>query len=178
MLVDDRAISGALPRGFVTVLRRMATVVLILGGCSQPSRRGSSVPAPKDADVKARVDAMTENAPVDASASVDAREHRVMWQYLRDRPSKFNPNAAAIVVNVRAVSSSETFIVLDVGTRDSVEGGWKGRLLDSEDRRVFDIFEVTKTDTHRSEARVRANVDQVNPTSMHAVLWDPSDAEP
>jgi hypothetical protein len=165
--------------GFVNVLRLMTAVLLMLVGCSQPARRDTPPPATKDAGARV-VDAAIEDAvpDVDARAPADGREHQVFWQHLRDRPSNFEANAAALIVSVRPEGNEETFIVLDRGKYENVQVGWKGRLLDSHDHRVSDVFEITKTDSHRSEARVRANVDQVNRTSRHVVLWHPAASEP
>jgi hypothetical protein len=166
--------------GFVNLLRLMSVVLLVLSGCSQPPIRETPRAMPKDAQARVPVDASVEDAThdVDASSPADAREHTVLWKQLRDRPTNSPAHTAAIVVFVRAEDNHEAFIVVDRGKYENVEVGWKGRLLDSQDHRVFEVFEITKTDTHTSEARVKANVDEVNRTPRHAVLWNPAVAEP
>ena len=164
----------------MNVLRVMTMVVfvLMLAGCSQPARRDTPPPATKDAGARVAVDAAIEDAVREVDAPAPARVHQVFWQHIRDRSSNFEATAAAVIVFVRSESNRETFIVLDRGKYENIEVGWKGRLLDSQDHRVFDVFEITKIDTHTSEAHVRATVDQVNLTSRHAVLWHPAASEP
>lgn len=150
-----------------------AIVFLAVAGCSQPHAREAPPPRPRDAATPTVVDANL----VDAVIPADAPRPKVLWQNLRDRDEgAANVRVAARVVQVLS-HATDAVVVFDRGKYNGVQVGWKGSLVDGHDYRVFDVFAVTQVDNHSSQAVVRANVDQVNGTSMHAVLWDPGKGE-
>ena len=161
--------------GFVNTLRLIAIVVLALAGCSQPHAREAPPPRPRDAAAPVVIDAAVADAP---PVAADAAEHVVLWQLMRDRPRmSMLSSVAAQVLNVEW-KDGESVIELDRGPNWGVQVGWKGRLLDTANHRIFDVFEITGVGRERSHARIKANPDQLARTSMHAVLWDPVSTEP
>lgn len=161
--------------GFVNALRLIAMVLVVVAGCSQPPTRDTQTPRAKDAAVAVVDDAAIDDPPADATVP-DAGKHKVLWQMMRNRDT----SAAAIVVaayvaNVRSDGhGDQTMIVLDRGKHEGVQVGWKGRLLNYENERVFDVFEITSVAHHHCQARVTASSDEVASTPRHAVLWDPN----
>src|SRR3569623_242685 len=159
--------------GFVYTLRLIAIVVLVLAGCSQPHAHEAPPPRPRDAAAPVMIDAGVADAD-----PADAPEHVVSWKDMRDRVRESMLSSVAAQVLRVEWKNGESLIELDRGEAWGVRVGWNGRLLDTANHRVFEVFEITRTGPQRSQALIRANPDELARTSMHAVLWDSVSTEP
>ena len=155
---------------------RRIVVVLALAGCSQPHAREAPPPRPRDAPAPVLIDGSIVDAPP-SPADADTAQHKVAWQLLRENEPTPSLRVGARLRQVEP-ASGEVLVIFDRGTDAGVAVGWRGRLLDSGDHRVFDVFEITKADRHACQAQIKASFDQVVSRSEHAVLWDPAEPEP
>ena len=162
--------------GAASTSRWFAIAMLI--SCSQPHSRGAPPPRPKDVPPVLADAAPRDAAFVDATSPSDARQNKVMWQRLRDRDrTSANVKVAAVVLEARYDGSASS-VVLDRGGDDGVAAGWKGSLVDHDDHRVGDEFEITDVEKRVSRGRIKANPDQTADAEKHVVLWNPSQTEP